>query len=202
LIHFIIDIGFCAQYNFATQMIRIRTVFLKCSMVTGHEIAMGLRAAYWAMHRQTDACFARHGVTANQFVLLALLAEDDGITQQQLVQRASSDPNTVRAMLVLLESRGLVSRKRHPDDGRARNVTLTHKGRQTYNKLVKESEPLREQLLAVFQPEQADVLVGFLNRISDAMEQVENRSQRRTTVSITRNDNLYKTTIKKEKENE
>jgi DNA-binding MarR family transcriptional regulator len=171
-------------------------------MVTGHEIAMGLRAAYWVMHRQTDACFARHGVTANQFVLLALLAEDDGITQQQLVQKASSDPNTVRAMLVLLESRGLVSREQHPNDGRARNVTLTHKGRQTYNRLVKESEPLREQLLAVFLPEQADALVGFLNRISDAMEQVENRSQRRTAVSITRNDNLHKTTIKKEKENE
>ena len=139
---------------------------------------MGLRAAYWAMHRQTDACFAKYGVTANQFVLLALLAEDDGITQQQLVRRASSDPNTIRAMLVLLESRGLVARKRHPDDGRARNVTLTRKGRQTYNRLLKESEPLREELLAVFQPEQADAFVRFLNQISDAMEQVKNHGQR------------------------
>jgi DNA-binding MarR family transcriptional regulator len=147
-------------------------------MVTGHEIAMGLRAAYWAMHRQTDACLTKYGVTANQFVLLALLAEDDGITQQQLVRRASSDPNTIRAMLVLLESRGLVARKRHPDDGRARNVTLTRKGRQTYNRLLKESEPLREELLAVFQPEQADAFVRFLNQISDAMEQVKNHGQR------------------------
>jgi DNA-binding MarR family transcriptional regulator len=158
-------------------------------MVTGHEIAMGLRAAYWAMHRQTDACFTKHGVTANQFVLLALLAEDDGITQQQLVQRASSDPNTVRAMLVLLENRGLVSRERHPDDGRAYNVTLTRKGQQTYNRLLEKSEPLREQLLAAFQPEQADALVRFLNRISHAMEQVENSSQRRSAVSIARNNN-------------
>lgn len=150
-------------------------------MVTGHEIAMGLRAAYWAMHRQTDACFARHGVTANQFVLLALLAEDDGITQQQLVQRASSDPNTVRAMLILLESRGLVSREQHPNDGRARNVTLTRKGRQTYNRLLEKSEPLREQLLAVFQPEQADALVRFLNQISDTMEQVEKSEQQQLT---------------------
>ena len=149
-------------------------------MVTGHDIAMGLRAAYWAMHRQTDACFAKHEVTANQFVLLALLAEDDGITQQQLVQRASSDPNTVRAMLVLLESRGLLLRKEHPDDGRARNVTLTRKGRQIYNRLVKESEPLREELLAIFQPEQADVFVRSLNQISDAMGQVKNRNQQQS----------------------
>jgi len=156
-------------------------------MVTGHDIAMGLRAAYWAMHRQTDACLARHGVTANQFVLLALLAEDDGITQQQLVRRASSDPNTIRAMLVLLESRGLVSRKQHPNDGRARNVILTHKGRQTYNKLVKESEPLREQLLAVFRLEQAGTFVRSLNQISDAMEHVEKSEQQQSA-----QNNFYK----------
>ena len=80
---------------------------------------MALRAAYWAMHRQTQARLARCGVTADQFVLLALLAEQDGITQQELVRRASSDANTVRAMLVLMESRGLVTRKGHPTDGRA-----------------------------------------------------------------------------------
>lgn len=138
-------------------------------MATGHEIAMGLRSAYWAMHRQTDASLARHGVTANQFVLLALLAEEDGITQQQLVRRASSDPNTVRAMLVLLENRGLVARKRDPHDGRARNVTLTRKGRQIFKKLWAESNPLREQLLEIFQPEQADKLVEFLERISETI---------------------------------
>ena len=158
---------------------------------------MGLRAAYWAMHRQTDACFTKYGVTANQFVLLALLAEDDGITQQQLVRRASSDPNTIRAMLVLLESRGLVARKRHPDDGRARNVTLTRKGRQTYNRLLKESEPLREQLLALFRPEQAYAFVRSLNQISDAMEQVYNSCQRRSVVTNPTDDNKHKTTIKK-----
>ena len=158
-------------------------------MVTGHEIAMGLRTAYWAMHRRTDACFARYGVTANQFVLLALLAEDDGITQQQLVRRASSDPNTIRAMLVLLETRGLVSRERNPNDRRAHNVTLTRKGRQTYNMLLEKSEPLRKQLLAVFQPEQADAFVRSLNQISDAMERVENRGQLRSAVSTVTDDN-------------
>jgi len=138
-------------------------------MVSGHEMAMGLRAAYWAMHRQTDACLAKRGVTADQFVLLALLVEQDGITQQELVRRASSDANTIRAMLVRLESRGLVARGRHPTDRRARNVTLTRKGRQTYERLWAESEPLRQGLLAAFRPEEADAVVEFLARISQAM---------------------------------
>lgn len=138
-------------------------------MASGHDVAMGLRAAYWAMHRRTDACLARRGVTADQFVLLALLAEQDGITQQELVRRASSDANTVRAMLVLLESRGLIARGRHPTDGRARAVILMRKGRQEYERLWAESEPLRSQILAALRPEEADTLVEFLARLCRAV---------------------------------
>ena len=101
-------------------------------MTSGREIARALRAAYLALHRQTDDCFANDGVTADQFVLLAALAEADAVTQQELVLRVGSDPNTVRAMLLLLEGRGLVARARHPADGRARCVTLTAKGRQAF----------------------------------------------------------------------
>jgi DNA-binding MarR family transcriptional regulator len=169
LSRFPVDFGSDALYIFYKYLIRIRIIFLKDTMATGHEIAMGLRVAYRAMHRQTDVCLAKLGVTANQFVLLALLAEEDRTTQQQLVRRACSDPNTVRAMLVLLESNGLVARRRHPDDGRALNVTLTRKGRRMYNKLWKESERLRQQLLELFQPKQAEAFLGLLKRISEAM---------------------------------
>jgi DNA-binding MarR family transcriptional regulator len=134
-------------------------------MASGHDIAIGLRTAYWAMHRRTEASFGKRGITADQFVLLSLLAEQDGVTQQELVRRASSDANTVRAMLVLLEKRGFVTRERHPTDGRARNVTLTHKGRQTYEGLWSRSEPLWEQLRAAFDSEEARMLVEFLTRI-------------------------------------
>ncbi len=140
-------------------------------MASGHDVAMGLRAAYWAMHRRTDACLAKRGVTADQFVLLALLAEQDGITQQELVRRASSDANTVRAMLMLLEGRGFVARERHPTDRRARRVTLTRRGRQAYERLWTASEPLRARLLAIFQPEEAEALIELLNRISKLMAQ-------------------------------
>ncbi len=138
-------------------------------MATGHDIAMNLRTAYGLMHRQTNAHLARCGVTADQFVLLVLLAEQDGITQQELVRRASSDANTIRAMLVLLEERGLVAREPHPTDGRARSVTLTRKGRRTLDALWAESEPVRERLLASFTSTEADLLTDFLTRISEAM---------------------------------
>ena len=119
-------------------------------MTTGHAVGLALRAAYLALHRQTNDCLADDGVTADQFVLLAALAEEDAVTQQDLVRRVGSAPNTVRAMLLLLEGRGLVARARHPADGRARCVTLTAKGRQVFNTLWTKSEPLRSRLLTAF----------------------------------------------------
>ncbi len=147
-------------------------------MATGHDIAMSLRAAYRSMHRQTNTHLARCGATADQFVLLSLLSEKDGMTQQELVRQASSDPNTIRAMLVLLEKRGVVARGRHPTDGRARRVTLTRKGRQTYDKLLTQIKRLQERLSALFGAEESEMLVVFLSRISKAMATLDRRRRR------------------------
>ncbi len=133
------------------------------------ELPRLLRAAYFGMHRASDGHFSRHGVTADQFVLLACLAEEHEITQQELARRASSDPSTVRAMLVLLEGRGLVARQRHPADNRARVVTLTAKGRRLFDRLRKTSEPIRMQMLAGFSADEARSLVGGLRRVINNM---------------------------------
>lgn len=121
-------------------------------MLDGHDWAMLLRTAYLAVHRAADAVMARHELTADQFVLLTLLAERDGVMQQDLVRRSGSDPNTVRAMLVLLERRGLVRRRAHADDGRARSVELTLRGRQLQAELRKTSEGLRGRITAAIPP--------------------------------------------------
>ena len=70
-------------------------------MTTGRDLAIALRAAYLALHRRSEARFSSHGVTADQFVLLATLDRGTALTQRELARRMSSDPSTVRAMLVL-----------------------------------------------------------------------------------------------------
>ena len=137
---------------------------------SAHAVAMALRAAYLTMHRRADAYFARHGVTADQFVLLNILAQESEVTQQTLVARASSDPNTMRAMLLLLEGRGLVSRERHPEDGRARSVSLTRKGRNVHQRLISASQRFLTRLVAFYRPEEVDVLLDLLRRIPPSME--------------------------------
>jgi DNA-binding MarR family transcriptional regulator len=136
-------------------------------MSTGHEIAMGLRAAYLAMHRRSDAALAgKEGVTVDQFVVLAVLSDQDRITQQTLARRTSSDPNTIGAMLALLERRRLVERRTHPTDRRARSVVLTRRGHQTLARLRARSEGVRQRLERLFNPMETRTLIECLGRIT------------------------------------
>ena len=140
-------------------------------MTIGSDLAMGLRAAYLALHRQSDARFAPHGVTADQFVLLASLNRGHALTQRELARRMSSDPSTVRAMLVLLERRGLIERDTHPTDARARTVALTAEGKRTFRRLWTAGEPVRARMFAALRPDEAEVLVELLARVADALNE-------------------------------
>lgn len=138
-------------------------------MTTGKDIAIALRTAYLALHRRSDAAFAPLGVTADQFVLLATLARGHALTQRELARRMSSDPSTVRAMLILLEQRGLVERATHPTDARARTVALTAEGVRVYERLWTAGGPIRAQMLGAFPSGKAEMLVKLLTQVAEVL---------------------------------
>jgi DNA-binding MarR family transcriptional regulator len=133
------------------------------------ELPIALRSAYLAMHRLTDASFAKYGVTADQFVLLATLSRGDALTQRELARRMSSDPSTVRAMLILLEKKGFVEREVHPSDSRSRTVALTVEGKRMFRQLWNESEQLRKTMLDAIGPADAAEFIRLLNRLAEAL---------------------------------
>jgi DNA-binding MarR family transcriptional regulator len=139
------------------------------TMTSKNELPLALRRAYLALHRRSEARFARYGLTADQFVLLATLARGDALTQRELARRMPSDPSTVRAMLVLLQGRGLVQRHVHPTDSRARTVSLTALGRRKFRQLWKAGESIRQQMVDQIQPDEAETLVKLLGRVAEAL---------------------------------
>jgi DNA-binding MarR family transcriptional regulator len=108
----------------------------------GHELGMLLRKAYLSFHRRANAWMLDHGVTADQFVLLTVVAREPGITQITIVERTGSDPNTVAAVLRRLEQRRLVRREAHACDRRARCVFLTAEGQRVQRRAAKDAEPI------------------------------------------------------------
>lgn len=115
-------------------------------MKESYELAIWLRKGYLAFHRQVNAWMLEYGITGDQYVVLCVLARERGLTQIEIVERTASDPNTVTAILGRLEQRGLIRRKTHALDGRARCVYLTPAGRSLQQRAYKESRPLRAAL--------------------------------------------------------
>lgn len=139
-------------------------------MTAKDQLPLALRAAYLALHRRTDTKFAKQGVTADQFVLLATLARGGkALTQRELAQRMPSDPSTVRAMLVLLEKQGFIDREPHPTDARARTVRLTAKGKQKFKRLWKAGDSIRSQMFSALEPEETESLVRLLARVTKSL---------------------------------
>ena len=131
----------------------------------GYALGMWLRKAYLSFHRRANAHLLSLGVTADQFVLLSLLTREEGITQITIVERTASDPNTVAAILRLLERRGLVRREAHARDRRARCVFLTAEGRRVQGRAAQAAEPLLAALWDCLAGCDRSQIERFLQRI-------------------------------------
>lgn len=133
------------------------------------ELPLVMRSAYHGLHRRSNTQFEEYGVTADQFVLLATLARGDALTQRELAARMPSDPSTVRAMLVLLRQRGLVSRDSHPTDGRAKTVTLTKAGRHKFQQVWKAGQSIRDLMVSSLSASEITTLVSLLRRVAESV---------------------------------
>lgn len=133
------------------------------------ELPLALRTAYLNLHRRSDAVFAEHGITADQFVLLATLARGEAMTQRELAARMPSDPSTVRAMLVLLEKQKLVVRTTHPTDARARTVSLTRTGAKKYQDAWAAGQSVRDQMVESLSDKEAAALLSLLRQVSESL---------------------------------
>ena len=132
-------------------------------------LGMRLRGAYLTLHR-LNLTLRESGATADQFVVLSLLAEEDGLTQGEIAQRCASDPSTVGALLRRLEEKGLVSRRRHPEDGRARSICLLPKGRELHKRAWKASMGFQKALGdSLHTSGEKEAVLTVLDRIRDTM---------------------------------
>jgi DNA-binding MarR family transcriptional regulator len=77
------------------------------------------------------------GLTPRQFAVLTIVAEQDGLTQTDLVERTGIDRSTLADIVGRLLGRGLIQRRRAKDDARAYAIKLTPQGA----KALREAQP-------------------------------------------------------------
>jgi DNA-binding MarR family transcriptional regulator len=96
------------------------------------------------------ATLARHGLDAPSFDVLAALrriGEPYQLTPTALMRTALVTSGAITQRLDRLEERGLITRERSEDDGRAVVVTLTAAGREALDKALPDHLETERQLL-------------------------------------------------------
>ena len=68
------------------------------------------------------------GITVEQWILLKIIEEHDGLTQKELADKSFRDPSSITRTLDLLNKKGLVERKSVEDNRRQYDLCLTKKG--------------------------------------------------------------------------
>ncbi|MCG2615518.1 MarR family transcriptional regulator [Terrimonas sp. NA20] len=124
--------------------------------------------------RALAAAFQRSAlpITPEQFAILMLLAQEDGINQQEISRRLERDKTTVTRMLTNLIEQGLVRTRKDAVDGRARIVHLTVTGRKLQEDAVSISASLYIQALEGVSGREIDQAISFLQRLNATLRQI------------------------------
>jgi DNA-binding MarR family transcriptional regulator len=139
-----------------------------------HSFSLLLRSAYFAMRRHCNALCDEHGCNGDQFVILSVLFECvEGVTQQEMAERAGYDAATTGTMLRTLEEREIVMRTPHPTDGRAKIVKLTRKGRKLFEELWNSTRDFRAELWGSMSSSSRATTVRNLGSIAENMNSLQ-----------------------------
>ncbi|GAA3401462.1 MarR family winged helix-turn-helix transcriptional regulator [Paenibacillus hodogayensis] len=75
-------------------------------------------------------------ITVDQWEILVILWEKEGITQKELAEKLYKDQTNIARMLFKLEKKGFIHRVTHETDRRSLRVYLTAKGREVREEIL------------------------------------------------------------------
>jgi DNA-binding MarR family transcriptional regulator len=118
------------------------------------------------------ATFARYELDPPAFDVLATLrrsGEPFALTPGDLMRSAMVTSGAITQRLDRLESRGLVRRDPHPDDGRVVLVSLTPAGRDLVDRVLPDHVATQERLLAGLTRDQRSALADLLRTLDGSL---------------------------------
>jgi DNA-binding MarR family transcriptional regulator len=112
------------------------------------------------------------GLSPRMWGALNVLENEGAITQHSLCRGVGMDPSSMVATIDELEAKGLVERRRHPQDRRAHAVHMTARGRSTLAKGHTQAWDAQRELLAPLNRQEREQLHQLLLRLADATSDV------------------------------
>ncbi len=121
-----------------------------------------------ASHTRVAERLESIGLTTALFGILNFLGARDRAIQLEIATAMGIDPSTIVTLVDELESAGLAKRRPHPKDRRAREVTLTPKGRRMLERGRQMAFQVEDEVLQGLSAAQRRELLSLLHRALDA----------------------------------
>ncbi|MGR3762810.1 MarR family winged helix-turn-helix transcriptional regulator [Rossellomorea sp. NS-SX7] len=126
------------------------------------------------IYKQLSPKFERcTGISQSRLDLLHKLMEVEEISQRALQQEVNIDHAAVTRHLKQLEVKGMVSRRKNPDDNRITFVRLTNEGRERIKALCQEKKEFVAQVLKDFSSDEQVQLSNLLMRIQQNVKDIQ-----------------------------
>ncbi|WP_328602686.1 MarR family winged helix-turn-helix transcriptional regulator [Nocardia terrae] len=130
-------------------------------------VAVRLLAAGAKLGQATEVHFARFGLSAGRYRLLAALEDAEGeLSPSRLAAILGVTRATVTGLIDGLEQQGLVCRRASAEDGRAVTVVLTARGAQKLREVAPEHFGRLQSMVGALTREEREVFLDLLERIS------------------------------------
>lgn len=108
---------------------------------------------------------ALFGLRIPEWRLVAVAAERDGVTQQEVGVATRMDKVTVSRAAIALVERGLLAREPNPADRRSHLLVLSAEGRTLYAAIAPEAMELERRIFSGFSDAELTAFVAMLRRI-------------------------------------
>jgi MarR family transcriptional regulator, organic hydroperoxide resistance regulator len=111
----------------------------------------------------------REGINVTRWRILAVLAMGDGITINEIIDRAMVQQSALSRALMRMEKENYVRRVLRREDARCVEVYLTEKGRTLFNSLNIVVRRREQRLLDGFSPSGIEAAFNLIRRLSRNM---------------------------------
>ena len=102
--------------------------------------------------------------------ILDLLAENDGLSQQQIAAALDIRPQSASEAIAGMEQQGLIERQTNDQDRRSSLVYITPKGAERQKQLREERIQNAQRIMAPLTEEEKEILLGLLTKITSALQ--------------------------------
>jgi len=109
-------------------------------------------------------------LTARQLAVLLAVAENDGLSQNDLVERTGIDRSTVADVVKRLKRKGLLQRRRTKEDARTYAVRLTEEGERVLRAAGPLAKRVDQRILNALPAKQRDEFMGALASILSTLQ--------------------------------